>query len=1215
MDTFLTKMSANGSVLMWSTYLGGGVTDHVDDISIDDQNNVVVAGYTDSSDFPILNAYDTTRGGYNAFITKFMFNGSLLWSTFLGDNDVFGYGVTINSRNNVIMTGYVQDTNYYFPVTMGRNSSFGFGEDVFISSVLDPLEDTDGDNLTNIYEFINNLNTTNPDTDGDLMYDGWELQMGLAPLSPSDAQLDKDSDGMTNLWEFQMGLNATNEEDAALDKDTDGMPNLWEYQMGLNASDPFDAQQDPDDDALTNLKEYQLGLNATDADTDNDLLPDGWEYQMGLNATDPQDANLDNDNDQLTNLQEFLLNLNATNPDTDDDGLSDGQEVNIYGTDPLNPDTDDDEFWDGEEVINGTDPLQVTIISSIIPINGTLLQNNSDIVLEIREEIVSTMWYQWDEGNNQSFESNWTISSPLTDGGHWLTIYANDTSNRLEVKRYYFYCDALAPVIGLVGTQNDTVISSTDKILLNVTDFSLRTVWFNWDDSVNQTFGSSYEVATPIPEGYHWLTVYANDSVAHLSSKRYYFYVNYPPVIQLQTLSNNCVILHTTEISLNITDPTLTMVWYQWESEGNIALTAPFLVNASGVGWRRLSITATDSWNKTTTKKYLSYILTPATVETTQAPPATAYDGESFVFSFTITNPESIILNLTLFVYGNDDTVLQGNGSQIVLSPGESKIIELKIKPNHASIHQLLIRLYHGGEVYYQYTLEFNVEPQWMSPRFYIPFIIFPILIILLFAVIVGTSFYFIRTRERIRQVLAEEFTSTKAPVSLAKVQSSIKAPTFMVRMGIATDPNLVITPDGKIVDKEHLIRHIEQITSSSTIPIGLADVSKEYKVSMVKILSIVNKTLSEGKITGKIVANVFYPSKFISQVVTFISNQGSGNLSTLFEEFQTNQQIVDIAVKNLLDSDESIFTVYLYPDQDIFVVIYNSEWNNIVRILSSAEGFTPGTVFPRLKIYNWKSIFWNQKLTVLTYGDQFFTVEGLQAYTSEHLDEINHIILNVRRQLPQLSLTSRGKREILQSFEQLLPIEPVLLPYYCQMDSAMIVKEQSAHVCVDCNRKICPTCYNAMCQTGMANCIHCGGDLVERPALQIEVDIERVDQMTSQEFENFLEGLFRTQMYRVENIQRSGDHGVDLVVVKEETKTGVQAKRFKPSTKIGNKALVTLKGGGYFHDCNKLMVITTSYFTRRAKEFAKKDDLELWDRDNLRRYLTKYNEHLQRED
>jgi len=172
--------------------------------------------------------------------------------------------------------------------------------------------------------------------------------------------------------------------------------------------------------------------------------------------------------------------------------------------------------------------------------------------------------------------------------------------------------------------------------------------------------------------------------------------------------------------------------------------------------------------------------------------------------------------------------------------------------------------------------------------------------------------------------------------------------------------------------------------------------------------------------------------------------------------------------------------------------------------------------------------------------------------------------------------------------------VEPVHLPYFCQMDNAMIVKDQFAYVCVECNRKICSSCFEEMKQTGMENCILCSNTLTRRPAILLEMDITRVDQMTGQEFENFLEGLFRTQGYQVENIQSSGDHGVDLVVAKGGVRTGVQAKRFKPTSKIGNEVLIKLKGGGYFHDCQKLLVVTTSYYTSKAKEYAEGVGIEL---------------------
>ena len=117
-------------------------------------------------------------------------------------------------------------------------------------------------------------------------------------------------------------------------------------------------------------------------------------------------------------------------------------------------------------------------------------------------------------------------------------------------------------------------------------------------------------------------------------------------------------------------------------------------------------------------------------------------------------------------------------------------------------------------------------------------------------------------------------------------------------------------------------------------------------------------------------------------------------------------------------------------------------------------------------------------------------------------------------------------------------------------------------------------------------------------------------------EFEQFLEGIFRTQGYSIENIRSSGDHGVDLIVTKDDERTGVQAKRYKPNYKISSDVLHKLKGGGYFHDCEHLLVVTTSYFTKSAIEFAnaEKVGIELWDRNNLKQYLRKYNDFLNRQ-
>lgn len=86
-DAFVTKLSSSGSVLVYSTFLGGTGGDGAKAIAVDSSGCAYVAGSTSSSDFPTTpGAFDTSydsKGG--TFVAKLSFSGSaLVYSTFLG---------------------------------------------------------------------------------------------------------------------------------------------------------------------------------------------------------------------------------------------------------------------------------------------------------------------------------------------------------------------------------------------------------------------------------------------------------------------------------------------------------------------------------------------------------------------------------------------------------------------------------------------------------------------------------------------------------------------------------------------------------------------------------------------------------------------------------------------------------------------------------------------------------------------------------------------------------------------------------------------------------------------------------------------------------------------------------------------------------------------------------------------------------------------------
>ena len=120
-DAFVSKLSADGSTLLWSTFLGGGVGDGDQATALvrDGSGNFIVAGRTLSSDFPVTSgAYDITyNGGGDAFAATLSADGTaLLWSTFLGgDGDEGASKFELDSSGDLVLAGATQSAN--FPAT------------------------------------------------------------------------------------------------------------------------------------------------------------------------------------------------------------------------------------------------------------------------------------------------------------------------------------------------------------------------------------------------------------------------------------------------------------------------------------------------------------------------------------------------------------------------------------------------------------------------------------------------------------------------------------------------------------------------------------------------------------------------------------------------------------------------------------------------------------------------------------------------------------------------------------------------------------------------------------------------------------------------------------------------------------------------------------------------------------------------------------------
>jgi uncharacterized protein (TIGR03437 family) len=118
-NVFVTKWSADGSQVLYSTYLGGSGHDGASGIAVDANGSAYVTGATTSSDFPTTsNAFQTKLNTTeDVFVAKLSPDGSrLIYSTLLGSQSAVSTSIALDNTGNAVITGFAPGT---FPVTNG----------------------------------------------------------------------------------------------------------------------------------------------------------------------------------------------------------------------------------------------------------------------------------------------------------------------------------------------------------------------------------------------------------------------------------------------------------------------------------------------------------------------------------------------------------------------------------------------------------------------------------------------------------------------------------------------------------------------------------------------------------------------------------------------------------------------------------------------------------------------------------------------------------------------------------------------------------------------------------------------------------------------------------------------------------------------------------------------------------------------------------------
>ncbi len=160
-DAFVTRISAAGTSLVYSTYLGGAVpgrstapaTDEESGVGIDldSASNAYIVGYTDRADFPLFNPVQSHFGGvWDVFVTKLNPFGGIVYSTYIGGTEQdSGKGIAVDpSSGDILVCGMALSPNFPIrnalqPTNAGGNFSFSP-----IDGFVLKLSNVDGINIT-----------------------------------------------------------------------------------------------------------------------------------------------------------------------------------------------------------------------------------------------------------------------------------------------------------------------------------------------------------------------------------------------------------------------------------------------------------------------------------------------------------------------------------------------------------------------------------------------------------------------------------------------------------------------------------------------------------------------------------------------------------------------------------------------------------------------------------------------------------------------------------------------------------------------------------------------------------------------------------------------------------------------------------------------------------------------------------------------------------
>ncbi|HLC51991.1 MAG TPA: LamG-like jellyroll fold domain-containing protein, partial [Candidatus Nanoarchaeia archaeon] len=275
--------------------------------------------------------------------------------------------------------------------------------------------------------------------------------------------------------------------------------------------------------------------------------------------------------------------------------------------------------------------------------NYTRRSFNQTFNASILEANINNVYFSFDNSTGTGFNVTgingsgyWTTFynvSSLAEGTHQVTVFANDTSGNVNMtESITFITDYTAPNVTFINTQGRNYSLTTYNITFNASIFEknyVQSVLFSFDNSTGTSFnvtvlnGSGYWAnqynVSSLAEGYHVMTVIANDSVGNINSTtKLNFTVDFTAPFLNFTYPVNGTNLTTSNVQLNFTVSDTNFVqscWYSLDSGANTTISGcqNTTINSS-IGNHYLTLYANDSVNNLNVSVVVNFTINSAII-------------------------------------------------------------------------------------------------------------------------------------------------------------------------------------------------------------------------------------------------------------------------------------------------------------------------------------------------------------------------------------------------------------------------------------------------------------------------------------------------------------------------------------------------------------------------------------------------------------------------